>query len=233
MRELIIISASRAMVMEPSRNWAMNSLIRLRPRSLEAGSTPKRPSSTIWSRSPFSATCSVTVAVVAAVLDCGSGILGSLYFRLQLVEFFCVADGVKQEFFQLVIALQAAAEIRETLTEIEEFLERFDLASYVFRLEVFHALAIQIDLEIGRIGLVAQFVFDGESQMRLHPLENGIEVVGIDFDELAVFQLRKRFGGLAGEISQDAHDKRQFLQFDGTASFHIIGNMDTRGPDTI
>ena len=38
MRELIIISASRAMVMEPSMNWEMNSLIRLRPRSLEAGS---------------------------------------------------------------------------------------------------------------------------------------------------------------------------------------------------
>ena len=159
MRALIIISASRAMVMEPSMNCEMNSLIRFRPRSLEAGSTPKRPSSTIWSRRPFSSTCSVAAAVVA-VLACVSAILRSLYFALQLVQLFRIADSLKQQFFQLVVALQAAAKIRETLAEIQKLLERLDLAGDVFGFEVVHALEVQVDLEIRRIRLVAQFVFD-------------------------------------------------------------------------
>ncbi len=69
--------------------------------------------------------------------------------------------------------------------------------------------------------------------MRLHALENGIEVVGIDLDEFPLLQLGQRFVGLAGEISQNAHDKGQFLEFDGAAGFHVVGDMDTRGTDAI
>src|ERR1700730_1936014 len=98
MRELIIISASRAMVMEPSMYCEINSLIRFRPRSLEAGSTPKRPSSTIWSSSPFSASFSVVV-VVGAALFCGSAIGCLLDLALQLVELVVIADRFQQHFF--------------------------------------------------------------------------------------------------------------------------------------
>src|SRR5271170_3576844 len=109
MRALIIISASFAIVMEPSSTWATNSFTRSLPRSFEAASTPNRPCSTIWSRRLDSV---VSTAAVACALAAASAI-GALHFALQLVQFFGVADGFEQQFFQLVVALQRAAEIGE------------------------------------------------------------------------------------------------------------------------
>src|ERR1039458_8464837 len=107
MRALIIISASLATVMEPSRTCETNSLTRFRPRSRAWTSAPKRPCSTIWSSSPFSLVCTV-----AAAADCcaGSGLaigfvlLGS-HLLLQLVQFFRVTHGFQQQFFQLIVTL--------------------------------------------------------------------------------------------------------------------------------
>ena len=89
----------------------------------------------------------------------------------------------------LVVALQAAAQIGEALPQVEKLLEGLDLAGDVFRLEVIHALESEIDLEVRCVRFVAQFVFDGEGEMGFHAFEDGIEVVGIDLDELAFFQL--------------------------------------------
>ena len=61
--------------------------------------------------------------------------------------------------------------------------------------------------------------------MRLHAFQHGVEVVGIDLDELAVLQLGKRLLGLAGEVAQDAHDEGQFLDFDGAADFDVVGDL--------
>src|ERR1043165_5674982 len=138
MRELIIISASRAMVIEPSMNCEMNSLIRLRPRSLEAGSTPKRPCSTIWSSRPFSPANSVVCAVVASVLDCVSAMLCSLDLTLQLVQFYGIPDRIEQQLFELVVALQTAAQICQTLAEVQKLFEGLDLPGHVFGVEIVH-----------------------------------------------------------------------------------------------
>ena len=176
-------------------NCATNSLTRFCPRSLDAGSDAE---------AAFFDDL-VEQTLLDYLFGCGrrccSGCLcfshwipSLAHFALQLVQLFRVADGVEQQFFQLVVALQAAAQIRETRAQVQQFLERLDLAGHVLGLEVVHALEIQVDLEIGRIGIVAELVFDRERQMRLHALEDGIEVVGIDLDEFPVLQLGQGFG---------------------------------------
>src|ERR1700728_3331191 len=103
MRALIIISASLAMVMEPSRTWATNSFTRFLPRSREALSTPNRPCSTIWSRRLPSVVS--TEAAGACGFATASAIGLTSDFTLQLVELFGVAHCFEQQLFQLVVAL--------------------------------------------------------------------------------------------------------------------------------
>src|SRR5665213_4231844 len=110
MRALIIVSASRVTVIDPSRTCATNSLTRSLPRSLPV-SLAMRPCSTIWSSRPFSKTCSV--ACGAAL--CFASAIGSsvTHFFFQLVQFVFIAHRVQQQFFQLIVALQAAAQVAQ------------------------------------------------------------------------------------------------------------------------
>src|SRR5258707_11473815 len=139
MRALIIISASLATVMEPSRTWATNSFTRFLPRSLALASCPNRPDSTIWSSNP---TCSFSMVVVEAA-DCflasaiGPSSFG-LDLALQLVELLRIADSVQQHFLQLVVALELTAQIRQPRPKIKQFFERLNLLGHVARLEVLH-----------------------------------------------------------------------------------------------
>src|ERR1700690_1574486 len=140
MRALIIISASLATVMEPSRTCATNSLTRFRPRSRACASAPKRPCSTIWSSRPFSLVCTV-----AAAADCcaGSGLaigfvlLGS-HLLLQLVQLLSIGHRFEQQLFQLVIALEGAAQVGKPGTQLQEILERLYLLGDIAGLEIFH-----------------------------------------------------------------------------------------------
>ncbi len=64
--------------------------------------------------------------------------------------------------------------------------------------------------------------------MRLETLEHAVKVVRSDLNEAAVFQLRESFRGLAAKVGQDAHDKRQFLDFDGVADLYIVRDVHSR-----
>src|SRR4029077_1144953 len=64
--------------------------------------------------------------------------------------------------------------------------------------------------------------------MRLKTLEHAVKVVGSNLDEAAIFKLRESFRGLATQVSQDAHDKRQFFYFDGVANLNIVRDMHPR-----
>ena len=64
--------------------------------------------------------------------------------------------------------------------------------------------------------------------MRLHALEHGVEVVGVDLDEFAILQGGQRLLGLPGQISQNAHDEGQFLQLDRVADLDVVGDMHAR-----
>src|SRR5437899_6624242 len=129
MRALIIASASLAMVIDPSSTCATNSFTRFLPRSLAAGSRARRPSSTIWSRRPFSRVCSVAAATAAF---CGS--LIGLSFRLgshfvpELIQLLGVAYGIKEQFFQLVVPLQASAEVGKSGPKLQQLTKRLHLA---------------------------------------------------------------------------------------------------------
>src|ERR1700730_611282 len=160
MRWLIIVSASLVTVMEPSSTWLTNSFTRSLPRSLAPSSLPIRPSSTIWSRSPFSSTCS-TACGDAAAFFFASAIgtsRGLVHFLLQLVEFGLIADGAEQRFLQLVVTLQAGAEVAELGAQIHQLGQGLDLLGDVFRLEVVHILEMQVGFELRSVGGFSQLV---------------------------------------------------------------------------
>src|SRR5687767_13154701 len=210
MRALIIISASLATVIEPSSTCATNSFTRFLPRSLADGSGAMRPSSTIVSSKLRSVTCSAACAAACCFESAiGASLRGSAaHLTLQFLELFRAAHRIQQRLFQLVVALQAAAQIREPGAQIEQLAERLHLPRHVLRLEIVHALELQIDFQIWRVWIFAQLVLDIEAQMRLHAFEHRIEIIRGDFHELAIFQLRQRLFRLPSEVAQYSHDER-------------------------
>src|SRR5579875_114210 len=106
------------MVMEPSRTWATNSLTRSLPRSL---ASPKRPCSTIWSSRlacSWVSTAAAWPAALAAVSGMGTSVAD---LGLQLVQFFGIADGFEEELFELVVALEGAAQVAEAGAQVHQF----------------------------------------------------------------------------------------------------------------
>src|ERR1035438_6366025 len=130
MRWLIIVSASLVTVMEPSSTWATNSFTKSLPRSLAPSSLPIRPSSTIWSSSPFSSTCSVALgaAFCASAIGTSRGLV--VHFLLQFVQLILIADSAEQRFLQPVVALQAGAEVAQLGAQVHELGKRFHLAHH-------------------------------------------------------------------------------------------------------
>src|SRR5579863_2730880 len=152
MRALIIISASLAMVIEPSSTWLTNSFTRSLPRSL---ASPNRPCSTIWSSRL--ASCVSTAPAAAAAFAAASGIVPSRAdLALQFVQLFGIAHRFEQEFFELVVALQRTAQIGKPGAQVEQFLQRLYLFSDIRRFEIVHFAEFQIDLQVRGVGIVAQ-----------------------------------------------------------------------------
>src|SRR5579864_6257059 len=171
-RAVIIWSASRPRLIDPSNTCATNSLIRPFPRSRALGSL-NRPCSTIWSRILDSAACSTTA--VPPVVFCVSGIGFSLPdFGLEFVELIGLAYGIEQRFVEFLVGLHRALQIVESRTQVEQFFQRLYLPSYLLRFEVFQALEPEIHFDLAGSGIFAQFVFDCEREMRLHAFQDGI-----------------------------------------------------------
>ncbi len=152
---------------------------------------------------------------------------------LQLVQLLGVADSVEQQLFEFVVALQRAAQVREPGSQIEQFLQRLHLLGHIARFEVFHLLEVQIDLQLRSVRIFAQLVLYRIRQVGLHALKHGIEVVGIDFHELAVLEPGEWLFGIAGKFSQHSNHKGQFFQFDRSPDLYIVGNLNSRGTHTI
>src|SRR5215469_11049 len=133
MRALIIISASLAIVIEPSSTWLTNSFTRSLPRSL---ASPNRPCSTIWS-SRLDSCASTAPADVAAAFAAASGIGTSWAdLALQLVQLLGITYRLEQQLFQLVVALQGAAQVRKSGAQIEKLFQRLNLFSDICRLKI-------------------------------------------------------------------------------------------------
>ena len=152
---------------------------------------------------------------------------------LQLVQLALVADGVEQQFLQLVVALQAAAQIAQLGAQIQQLAKRLHLPGDVFGLEVVHALEMQVDLELWRVRIFGELVLDGECEMRLHALQHAVEIIRVDLDKFPVPQARQRVDGLAREISQDSHHEREFFQFNRVADLDVVGHVHARGPHAV
>src|SRR5262249_49611888 len=141
--------------------------------------------------------------------------------------------GLQQDFLQLVVALQASTEIAQLGSQIQQLLEGSDLLGDVFGGEVVHALEVQVDFQLWRVGILAELVFDRKSQVRLHAFQNAVEVVGIHLDKLAVAQAGERIGWHAGKISQHSHDEGKLLEFNRVSDFNVVGDVHAWGPDSV
>src|SRR6478752_3796491 len=173
MRALIIISVSRATVIEPSRTSATNRLTRSLPRSRVSVSRPTFPCSRIWSSSETSAP--VVNAAAWPLAACVSAIVSALRqseLRPQLVHLVGVAERRLQDLVELLVGLQRPAQIGELCPKIEQLTQRFHLLRNGFGREVIHAAEIEIDRELGRVRVFRQLVLDGERKMRLHACEH-------------------------------------------------------------
>src|ERR1051326_854452 len=174
MRALIMASVSRAIVIVPASTSLTNCLIRSLPRSLPDSSFAKRPSSTMLSSRLV---CVVVVVACCGTACCGSAIGPSLYLGLQLAHLVFVLESLHEDLVELVVALEAAAQIREFRAQIEQFLQGLDLAGHVGRLEIIHALEVQVDADLTGIRVLAQFVFDGVGEMRFHARQDIIKII--------------------------------------------------------
>src|SRR6516162_7975537 len=110
MRAVIIWSASRPKVMEPSSTCSTNSFTRFFPRSRALVSV-NRPCSTIWSRRLASVVCSAATGAAATFSRSGIGLLLLADLGLELVQLLRLGHGVKQSLVQLFIGLQCALQI--------------------------------------------------------------------------------------------------------------------------
>src|SRR5215471_19480787 len=98
-------------------------------------------------------------------------------------------------------------------------------------MKIIHTLEAQLDTQLAAV--VCQFVIDPIREPRFHRLEDRIKIVPIDFDQFAIFNSRQRLFGLSRKISEHTEDKRQFLVFNCTANFNVIGDVYSGRANTI
>src|SRR5687767_5707927 len=159
MRALIIISVSRATVIEPSSTSATNRFTRSLPRSRVSVSRPTFPCSRIWSRSPSSP--ALVNAAAWPLAACVSAILWALRqseLGAELVHFFRVTQRGLKYFVELLVGLQRPAKVGELRAQIQELAQRLDLLRHGFGREVVHAAEIQIDRQLRRVSVFGQLV---------------------------------------------------------------------------
>src|SRR5262249_5298683 len=128
MRALIIASVSAAIVTVPLSTSFTKFLTRSLPRSFAAASRPRRPSSTILS----SRLSSGVGANCCCDSDCAciSGICASLRnsdLGLEFLQRGRIVERALEDFVELVVPLQIAAQIGELGAQVEQLLQRLHL----------------------------------------------------------------------------------------------------------
>jgi hypothetical protein len=68
-----------------------------------------------------------------------------------------------------------------------------------------------------------------EGHARLHGLHARVEVVDVDFEELAVGHRRQRVGGLARQVGQHPHHEGQLDLLLGAVDLDVVFDLDTGG----
>jgi hypothetical protein len=94
-----------------------------------------------------------------------------------------------------------------------------------FGMEVGELLEVQLNAQIAfALGGVGH----GQVQARADLAQDFVEIVAVDLDEAALFQLGQRRGRLTRKIRQHAHHHRQFTLLDRVAGFNVIRDLNPR-----
>ena len=156
------------------------------------------------------------------------------FFR-ELGLTFGVSDDILQQGVEFIVAIQLGQQIAEPLTRFEQLAKRVHLVNHGDRLKIINMAELQLHIEhvTGFRILVTfcQAIGDAIGNPRINRTQNIVKIIAVDFDELAIPNLRKRLFRLTGKIRHDPDDERQFLHQDRVADFHIIGDLDTRRPN--
>src|SRR5947209_12301055 len=171
MRALIVASVSRDTVTAPSRTWATNSFTKSLPRSRAAVSRVKRPCAMIWSSKPcslFSTTTGAAARFSATLLIGASFRLLQIQLSPKLLEFFSIGNGLQQQFVELIVALQASAQVRQLRSQFEQLTQWLDLTCHLLGFEIFQALEAQVDSQVRGVLLSCQLALNRKVQGRDH-----------------------------------------------------------------
>jgi hypothetical protein len=99
-----------------------------------------------------------------------------------------VAERRLEHLVELLVGLQRAAQVGQLRAQVEQLAQRLHLAGDGVGREVVDAAEVEVDGQLGRVGLLAQLVLDGEREVRLHARQHVVEVVGRDLDELPLLE---------------------------------------------
>src|ERR1035437_440874 len=143
---------------------------------------------------------------------------------------FRLGDGFSQNLFKLIVAVEAAAQVGKLCPQFEKLVQRLDLARNILGFKIGQLLEPQIHAQFATGG--AERIVHFECKPRRLFGHHLVEVVAIDFSELAIFQLGKGFVRLGREVGHDADHKRYFPFLDGPPYLDVIGNVDPRGTNS-
>src|SRR2546423_1284046 len=141
------------------------------------------------------------------------------YFGAELIQLLIVIQNLLQHFFELVVSIKAATEIRELSAQLNQLSQRLNLLHHILRLKILHGRETKFDANLGIV--VGELVIDLEGETRFHLGEDLVEVITVDLDKLAVFDCEQRFIGLSRKVSENADNKWQLFLFNGAARFYV------------
>ena len=112
-------------------------------------------------------------------------------------------------------------------TRFQQLVQRADLLGDRSRRKVIHVFEGNIDRHIA---LTGQSVRYGKRDAGLDCLHPRIEIVEVDFRELAIGDIGKRLFRLAGEVCHHAHHERNLHLLLGAIHLDVVLNLYARRP---
>jgi hypothetical protein len=131
------------------------------------------------------------------------------------------------EAFGAGFSIHVGLEVRQLRARFEKLTQGLDLPSDGCGGEVVDAFESDVDHQLARL---AERVGDGEGDARLNGLHALVEVVDVDVEEFPIGHRGGRHGRFAGKISEHAHHEGQFDLFLRPVDFHVVFDLDARGP---
>jgi hypothetical protein len=136
-----------------------------------------------------------------------------------------VLQDLVHQFLGTGLAVHIGHQIGQLGTRLQQLAQWLHLAGHGGGREIVQVLEGDVDAEFALAGQGIGHPKGGARLHRLHPL---IEIVDVDFQELALRDRCQRVSGLAGQVGHYPHDEGQLDLFLGTVDLDIVFDLDAR-----